>query len=896
MNNSKLSPMMAQYLATKKKYPDCLLFYRVGDFYEMFYDDAMTGSEELDLVLTGKDCGLDERAPMCGVPFHAADSYISRLVKKGFKVAVCDQVEDPKEAKGIVRRAVTRIVTPGTLTENEILDEHKNNYLLCIYHGEGSGIAAVDISTGEFQVTEVRSLREVYDEISRFMPSELIYNSGFGNSGNEINALKENSGISMSQAPDNSFDKDVAVSILEEHFHAKIEGLGLSDMPCGIRAAGAVLRYVYDTQFSRAEYIISIKPYINSEYMILDTATVKNLELLESMRDRDRKGTLLWVMDKTRTAMGSRLMRRIVSQPLLKKEDIEARQDAVAELNDRFIDRAELTEYLGSVYDLERLLAKISSGRAVPPDLIKFRNSLAILTHIKNLTGKFESQLLRSIADHTDTLSDLHELLLKAIDDEAPVSIKDGGIIKDGYSEEADRLKSLKSDGRQNLLALEAKERELTGIKSLRIKFNKNFGHCIEVTNTFKDKVPDRYIRKQTLTTGERYTTEELERMSSDINGADERLNALEYELYMEVLGTISAEAVRIQTTASALALLDVLCSFSNVAARNKYVRPSINEKGVINIKDGRHPVVELMTGDGGFIPNDTYLNTGSDRIAVITGPNMAGKSTYMRQTALIALMAQTGSFVPAKSADICISDRIFTRVGASDDLASGRSTFMVEMTEVANILRRATKQSLLILDEIGRGTSTYDGLSIAWSVIEYISDKKKLGAKTLFATHYHELTELEGKIAGVHNYCISVSEHDGDLVFLRKIIHGGADKSYGIQVARLAGVPMEVINRAHDIADMLSGSDIAADNDKIRRLAEGSYSLNASGSGGMIGVAEDGRDNYDFSMPEASKDTALRAIYKETAERIMNLDINKLTPMEALFLLSELKEKLGSS
>ena len=873
-----MSPMMLQYLETKKQYPDCVLFYRIGDFYEMFFDDAKIGASELDLVLTGKDCGTGERAPMCGVPFHAADNYISRLVKKGYKVAIGEQVEDPKLAKGIVKRSVIRVVTPGTLTENEALDDSRNNYLMCLVYYLGRyGVSAVDVSTGEFAVTTVPNLREAYDEINRYAPSELLVNGDFVSSGGDMDFIRDRFGCTISNVPDSYYDMEEASKILEEHFHAKASGLGLSDMEPGVMAAGAVLRYVYDTQFSSVEYITRITPYSNSEYMVIDTSTMRNLELLETMRDKEKKGTLLWVLDKTGTAMGSRLMRRVISQPLLSKEAIVSRQDAVEELNERFIDREELSEYLKPIYDLERLLAKFSSKRANPLDLLAFRQSVGFIRPVKQLLSTFDSALLKKIFSDIDDMSDIGDMLNSALEDEPPVSVRDGGIIKEGYNSEADELKKARSEGKKWLLELEERERERTGIRTLRVKYNKNFGHCIEISNSFKDRVPDYFIRRQTLTTGERYTTEELEKLSSKIMGADERLNALEYDLFNGLLDILASEAERIQKTSSAIAYLDVLCSFSLVASRNRYVRPTINEKGNIHIRDGRHPVVELMLKDGAFISNDTMLNNTSDRIAVITGPNMAGKSTYMRQTALITLMAQIGSFVPAKSADIAICDRIFTRVGASDDLANGQSTFMVEMTEVANILRKATANSLLILDEIGRGTSTYDGLSIAWAVIEYISDKKKLGAKALFATHYHELTELEGKISGVHNYCISVSERDGDLIFLRKIIPGGADRSYGIAVARLAGVPQDIILRAGEIADKLSRSDITKTSQKIGELT------------GPGNIDKDG----EFHMPVPEEDTG-RKQYAEITDRIKGLDINKLTPMEALFILNELKEKLA--
>ena len=878
MSTQKMSPMMAQYLETKKEYPDCVLFFRIGDFYEMFFDDAKIGAEELDLVLTGKDCGLEERAPMCGIPYHAADNYIARLVRKGYKVAIGEQVEDPKLAKGIVKRSVIRVVTPGTLTENEALDDSRNNYLMCIAYICGCfGISAIDVSTGDYYVTQVEELKELYDEINRFMPSEIICNAAFLLSGADIGLLTDRWNVTPTETPANYFDEERCLHLLEEHFHADTAGLGLKDLFAGTIAAGAVLKYVYDTQFSTAEYITAIRPYSTSEYMVIDTATMRNLELLESMRDKDRKGTLLWVLDKTKTAMGSRYLRTIISQPLLKKAQIEERQDAVRDLNERFIDREELMEYLRPVYDLERLLAKFSTRRANALDLLAFRQSISMLPAVKNLLSTFESGLLTRLSAELDPLADLFALLEMSIDPDASASVRDGGIILGGYNDEVDRLRASKTEGRRWLLDLENEEREKTGIRTLKVKYNKNFGYCIEVSNSFRSQVPEYFLRKQTLTTGERYTTERLEELSSDILGADEKLKSLEYDLFLEIEDRVAQEAVRIQATAKAVAYLDVLCSLSAVAMRNRYVCPKINEQGRIDIRDGRHPVVELMLKDGSFIANDTLLTNGSDRIAIITGPNMAGKSTYMRQVALITLMAQIGSFVPARSADIGICDRIFTRVGASDDLASGQSTFMVEMTEVANILRNATDKSLLILDEIGRGTSTYDGLSIAWAVVEYISDKKKLGAKALFATHYHELTELEGKIKGVHNYCIAVRENEDDLIFLRKIVPGGADKSYGIAVAKLAGVPAQVRDRASEIAEELALSDITQAASRIRapQPEETKADTNTSGPEKSIPAGE------------------LQKQQKEVIKQIRDLDLTRFTPMEAFFLLNELQGKL---
>ena len=870
MAEQKMSPMMEHYMETKRQYPDCILFYRLGDFYEMFFKDAETAASELELVLTGKDCGLPERAPMCGVPFHAADTYITRLVKKGYKVAIAEQVEDPKLAKGLVKREVIRVVTPGTITATDALDETKNNYLMSItYVCEEFGIAVLDISTGDFLVTQVSELKTVLDEINRFQPSEIICNDELMISGIDTEMLKNTYHLMLTPLERHYYDEENDRRILKEHFHADIAGLGLADWFAGIEAAGAALQYAYDTQFNTVSNITSIKPYTTGQYMIIDSAANRNLELLETMREKQKKGTLLWVLDKTKTAMGARLLRSMIEQPLLSKERIEERLDAIEELNERFIDREEIIEYLRPVYDLERLLARITSQTANPRDLLAFKTSIGMVPHIKSVLKTFSKKELKDIFDELDELKEIYELIDRAIVEEPPVSIRDGGIIKDGYNEAADNYRKAKTDGKNWLYELEASEREKTGIRTLKVKFNKVFGYCIEVSNSFKNQVPDYYVRKQTLTTGERYTTEKLDELADIILGAEDKLNALEYELFCEVRDRIGAEVKRIHTLSKAIARLDVYCSLSVVALRNNYVRPKINTKGTIDIKNGRHPVVELMLGDGQFVANDTYLNKGDDRISIITGPNMAGKSTYMRQVALIVLMAQIGSFVPAGKADICICDRIFTRVGASDDLASGQSTFMVEMTEVANILRNATSDSLLILDEIGRGTSTFDGLSIAWAVVEHISSK--LGAKALFATHYHELTELEGKLSGIQNFCIAVKENGEDIIFLRKIIPGGADKSYGIQVARLAGIPDEVTGRATEIAELLGEADI-----------------NKAAAGITKGLTSSKREEKAEQKKEQKKNA-------DIAKEIRDIDITKLTPIEAMNILYNLQEKLNN-
>lgn len=807
---AEMTPMMQQYLKTKEQYKDCILFYRLGDFYEMFFDDALTVSKELELTLTGKSCGLEERAPMCGVPYHAVEGYLNRLVSKGYKVAICEQIEDPKTAKGLVARDVVRIVTPGTNLNTA--DETRNNYLMCIVClSDRFGLSTADITTGDYVVTEVDSRRKLVDEINKFAPSEIVCNDAFTMSGVDTGDLRYRMGISVYPLESWYFDDELCKKTLLEHFHVSdLQGLGLKDFGCGTIAAGALLKYLYETQKNSLAHMTRIQPYTIGRYMIIDSSTRRNLELVETLREKQKRGSLLWVLDKTRTAMGARTLRGMVEQPLIDRGEIEKRHEAIAELNESAITREELREYLNPIYDLERLIGRISYQTANPRDLTAFSTSLEMIPHIKTLMQDFRSPLLRSLYEELDELSDLQSMVARAIREDPPVSIRDGDIIRDGYHEDVDRYRKAKTEGKGWLAKLEAQEREKTGIKNLKIKYNKVFGYYLEVTNSYKALVPDTYMRKQTLANAERYITPELKELEDTILGAEDKLTALEYALFCELREAIAGQVLRIQKTAKAIAGIDVFTSLAFVAERNNYVRPKMNEKGLIDIKGGRHPVVEKMIENDMFIPNDTYLDNGSRRISVITGPNMAGKSTYMRQTALIVLMAQVGSFVPAASAKIGIADRIFTRVGASDDLASGQSTFMVEMTEVANILRNATGNSLLILDEIGRGTSTFDGLSIAWAVIEYISNPKVLGAKTLFATHYHELTELEGSLAGVNNYCIAVKEKGDDIVFLRKIVKGGADKSYGIQVAKLAGVPDPVISRAKELVEELSAADIS--------------------------------------------------------------------------------------
>lgn len=877
---AQLTPMMQQYIETKKGYKDCILFYRLGDFYEMFYEDALTASKELEITLTGKNCGQEERAPMCGIPYHAVEGYLNKLVKKGYKVAICEQVEDPKQAKGIVKREVIRIVTPGTNLNASALEESRNNYLMSVaYLDEQYGISVADISTGDYFLTQVDSLRALLDEITKYAPSELICNQAFYVSGADVEDIRERLGISVTALDAWYFDDASCHRVLKEHFKvADLKGLGITDYECGVIAAGALLQYLYETQKSSLEHLTTIIPYSTGRYMVLDTSTRRNLELVETLREKQKRGSLLWVLDKTKTAMGARTLRSYIEQPLVSREEILKRQEAVLELLTNMITREEIREYMQPIYDLERLIGRISYKTANPRDLIAFRSSIAMLPHIKYLLDETKAELLKEINAGMDSLTDLAELVEQSILEEPPVSVKDGGMIKDGFHEEVDRLRKAKTEGKDWLAQLEAKERERTGIKSLRIKYNRVFGYYLEVTNSYKDMVPEDYVRKQTLSNAERYSTPELKELEDIILGAEDRLISLEYEIFCGIREKIAAEVVRIQTTAKALARLDVFASLACVAEKNQYTRPKINEKGLIDIKNGRHPVVELMIPNHMFVANDIYLDNHNNRISIITGPNMAGKSTYMRQAALIVLMAQIGSFVPAESANIGICDRIFTRVGASDDLASGQSTFMVEMTEVANILRNATPNSLLVLDEIGRGTSTFDGLSIAWAVVEHISNPRLLGAKTLFATHYHELTELEGTLCGVNNYCIAVKEQGDNIVFLRKIVKGGADKSYGIQVAKLAGVPDSVIERAKELVEELTDADITVRAKEIAAL-------------GAPGRKKQTKHMDEVDMAQMSLfDTVKDAdIIKELRE----LDVSNLTPVDALNTLYQLQNKL---
>ena len=878
---AELTPMMKQYMETKSQYQDCILFYRLGDFYEMFFEDALTASRELEITLTGKNCGQEEKAPMCGVPYHAVEGYLNRLVAKGYKVAICEQVEDPKTTKGIVKREVVRIVTPGTNLDTQALDETKNNYIMCIvYIADRYGVSVADISTGDYFVTEIPDSAKLLDEIYRFSPSEIICNEAFYMSGVDMDGMKDRLGLTIYSLESWYFDDEVCRKKLLEHFEvSSFAGLGLADYDCGIISAGALLQYLLETQKNSLSNLTHITPYAAGKFMMIDSSTRRNLELCETLREKQKRGSLLWVLDKTKTAMGARTLRKYVEQPLIDKTEIIRRLDAVQELKEQAISREEIREYLSPVYDLERLITKIAYGSANPRDLTAFRSSLEMLPALLYILQEMKAELLKDLAVDLDPLEDLCILVKKAIREDPPIAMKEGNIINDGYNEEVDKLRRAKSDGKDWLAKLENDEREKTGIKNLKIKYNKVFGYYLEVTNSYKEMVPEYYTRKQTLANAERYITPELKELEDMILGAEDKLYALEYELYSEVRDLIASQIERIQKTAKAVAALDAFASLALVAERNNYVRPKINEKGVIDIKEGRHPVVERMIPNEMFISNDTYLDDKKHRISIITGPNMAGKSTYMRQTALIALMAQIGSFVPAKSANIGLSDRIFTRVGASDDLASGQSTFMVEMTEVANILRNATSKSLLILDEIGRGTSTFDGLSIAWAVIEYISDSRLLGAKTLFATHYHELTELEGKIDNVNNYCIAVKEKGDDIVFLRKIVKGGADKSYGIQVAKLAGVPELVIGRAKEIVEELSDEDITA------RVSEIASKERVVKKKPKVKKYDD-VDIAQMSLFDTVKDD-------DVLEELKNLDVGNMTPIDALNTIYRLQNKL---
>ena len=880
MDEAKLSPMMRQYLESKKEVPDALLFYRIGDFYEMFFEDAIKASKALDLVLTGKDCGLEERAPMCGIPYHAADSYVSKLVSQGFKVAIGEQVEDPKLAKGLVKREIIRVITPGTQTEETALEEGKNNYLSAIYPGNsGIGIATVDISTGELYSLSVSDSKELLDEISRFSPKEILCPIGFLEDKELSSALDSRFSLSITEKEKEYFGKEEADKILSTHFSSSIPGLGLEHAPLERRALGACLRYLYDTQKNILSHIRHIERFHREDYMLLDLSTQRNLELWETLRDKKKRGSLLWVLDKTHTAMGSRMLRHFLERPLRERKKMEERLDCIEELCQRYIDGEELREYLDSIYDMERLIGKISISSANARDMLALKSSLQFLPVIKRTLSSFSGKLLQGLGQKMDGLEELYTRIDECIEEDPPLSIKEGGIIKSSFHEEVRLFREAGEHGKEWLNQLEEREREKSGIKNLKIKYNRIFGYCFEISKSYQGEIPDYFIRRQTLAQAERYTTVELQDLQNKILGAAENLQQLEYSLFVNLREDLSHELGRMQKTAKEIAFLDACLSLAKVAMQEQYVRPKINEEGNLRIVDGRHPVVEKLLQDQSFVPNDARLGK-EEKIAIITGPNMAGKSTYMRQVALIVLMASIGSFVPAKQADIPICDRIFTRVGASDDLASGQSTFMVEMSEVSNILRNATEDSLLILDEIGRGTSTFDGLSIAWAVVEYLA--REIKAKTLFATHYHELSVLEGKLENVKNYCIAVSKEQGEIQFLRKIMPGGADESYGIDVAKLAGVPAPVLDRAREISAFLNEKDLSLQHLDFEEALEESFEEDFPEN--PLKAGEMRRKN---SASELSKEE------KEVLDCIRNDSFESMSPLEAINLLFSLKEKL---
>ncbi len=869
---AEYSPMMQHYLDTKNQYKDCILFYRLGDFYEMFFDDAINVSRELELTLTGKDCGQEERAPMCGIPYHAAETYIARLISKGYKVAICEQLEDPKQAKGIVKRDVIRVVTPGTVIEANLLEDKKNNYIMSIYkNGIYFGVTACDITTGDFRTTEIKETNNfaaLLDEISKYSPAELVVNTMFYDCTEEINKIKERFEVYITRLEEKEFtDNYEALSVkykIVDDEEKSIEDI--SKYMLSVAATNALITYLLDTQKNSLDHINKLIVYNITKYMALDINARRNLEITEKLRDKSKKGTLLWVLDKTATSMGGRLLRRWLNNPLIETNQINKRLDAVGELKSNIILRGDITDALKKVYDIERLAGKISYGSANGRDLISLKSSAKQLPEVKKILSQAKSNMLVELFSELDTLEDIYELIDKTIVDDPPISVKEGGLIKLGYDEEIDKLKTATTDGKNWIIQLEAEEREKTGIKGLKVGFNKVFGYYIEVTKSNISLVPDRYIRKQTLTNGERYITEELKNLENQILGAEEKVINLEYNVFAEVRDKIEAQIERVQKAAGIIATLDGLCSLATVAEDQNYVRPEVDNSGVIDIKDGRHPVIEKILPSGSFVQNDTYLDKNENRLSIITGPNMAGKSTYMRQVALIALMAQIGSFVPASYARIGVVDKIFTRVGASDDLSMGQSTFMVEMMEVAQILKEATANSLVILDEIGRGTSTYDGLSIAWAVAEYISDKEKCGAKTLFATHYHELTDLENKLEGVKNYSIAVKEKGEDIIFLRKIVKGGTDESYGVHVAKLAGVPQVVTKRANEILKSIERKNVL-NNKKIEKQEKG--------------VADGQLTMYNYKLAEI-------------AHELDKIDVNELTPIEALNTLVKIKEKMS--
>lgn len=867
-----LSPMMAQYFEIKSKYPGMLLFFRLGDFYEMFFDDAKTASEELDLVLTGKECGMEERAPMCGVPFHSADNYIARLVARGYKVAICEQVEDPKQAKGLVKRDVIRIITPGTVIESNMLDDTVNNYLCSICKGEKeTGLCFADVSTCEFHITVVNGddvQEQIINQLSTYQPKEIIVNSAALDFNDIADFTKQRLSAELQLLDDIKFDFDEAANvILETLKKEEIDSLSIGHSKTAVGALGAVIDYLKEVQKKDAlEAPADIDFFDKEEFMKLDISARRNLELTKSMMSGEKKHSLLWVIDKTKTAMGKRMIRSWLERPLMSVQKITKRQNAVGELADSPVMRDKVRTSLAGINDMERLMSRIAYGTVNAKELKSLQNTISRLPEIKAEIAGCTSALLKDIEKNIDLLTDVEALIDKAIDENPPFTLREGGIIKEGFNEEIDGLRKIMNDGSGVLTEIEAAEREKTGIPKLKVGYNRVFGYYIEVTNLYKDLVPEHYIRKQTLTNGERFITQELKELEGRILGAKDRVVALEYEVFCSVRETVSAEVDRLHATAKALAVLDVLAGLADVAVNNNYVCPQINTNGMIDIKDGRHPVVEALLNGAPFVPNDTVLDKEENRCAIITGPNMAGKSTYMRQIALIVLLSQIGSFVPAKSANICIVDAVFTRVGASDDLATGQSTFMVEMNEVASILKNATENSLIILDEIGRGTSTFDGMSIARAVLEFVCKKKTLGAKSLFATHYHELTAMEGMLNGVNNYSIAVKKRGDDITFLRRIVKGGADESFGIEVAKLAGVPDSVVKRAKVILKELEQNKI-----DIEFKAESA-------------VLEEEEDEVQFNFSVNGRN--------EIIEILKTIDVNTLTPIEAMQTLYDLKKK----
>ncbi|HIT70810.1 MAG TPA: DNA mismatch repair protein MutS [Candidatus Scatovivens faecipullorum] len=867
---AELSPMMQNYLNTKSQYKDCMLFYRLGDFYEMFFDDAIIASRELEITLTSRACGLEEKAPMCGVPYHAVEIYISRLIAKGYKVAICEQLEDPKKAKGIVKRDVIRVVTPGTVIETNMLEEKKNNYIMSIAKkGMYYGIGICDISTGDFYATQIKlaenNFEKLLDEYARYSPAELVVNTAMGNSEKELNILKDRNNTFVTVREDKNFEEDEEkllnlYTITDGYDKEKKE---FNDESLVVSAINGLLNYFTETQKVKLEHINKIKIYEVQKYMALDINARRSLELTERMRDKSKKGTLIWVLDKTSTSMGGRLLRRWINDPLLEIEEIKERLDAVKELKDNMILRDDIINLLKKVYDIERLAGKISYGNANARDMISLKNSLSNIPSLKQILSTTNSKLLQIMYKRLDELKDIYSLIERAIVDEPPISVKEGGIIKKGFNSEIDDLKEASTQGKNWIIALEAKEKERTGIRNLKVGYTKVFGYYIEITKSFLNQVPENYIRKQTLTGGERFVTEELKQIEEKILGSEEKVISLEYEVFTQIRNEIARNIERLQKSANTIANIDVLASLAVVAEDNNYVYPEVNDGDIIDIKSGRHPVIEKMINDGSFVENDTYLDCDKSRVEIITGPNMAGKSTFMRQVAIITLMAQIGSFVPAEKACIGIVDKIFTRVGASDDLSSGQSTFMVEMNEVANILKEATPKSLVILDEIGRGTSTYDGLSIAWAVAEYIADKEKIGCKTLFATHYHELLGLEEKVEGIKNFQVAVKEKGEDIIFLRKIVEGGTDESYGIHVAKLAGVPKTVVTRANKILRSLEKGGVKIKEEKeSKKQVEGQFDL------------------FNLKLADISHE-------------LDKININELTPIDALNTLVKLKEML---